>query len=72
MNFSLFVMFEGASGNGPVPLCRIADPEITRDAISRALDRAAQRSQGHEFDDETVRASIRQQEQDLRGILSLI
>jgi hypothetical protein len=72
MNFSLFVMFEGSGELGPVPLCRIADADITREAVSRALDKTAQRARLGGLEYSAVRADICRQEQDLRDILLMI
>jgi hypothetical protein len=75
MNFSLYVVFEGSSGCGPVPMCRIADADITREAVSRALDKAEKASTSpltSALDEEVVHSEILRQKENLRGILSLI
>lgn len=72
MDFSLFVVFEGSSDLGPLPLCRISDKEIIRSAVTQALDKAAKRASIDLLDDDVVRSEISKQENDLRGILALI
>lgn len=72
MNFSLFVVFEGAADLAPLPLCRISDPEITRCAVAQALDKASKREAANLLEDNVVRTEISRQAEDLRGILALI
>jgi hypothetical protein len=40
MSFSLVVVFEGSSGLGPVPICRVTDVNLTRGVTTFALERA--------------------------------
>jgi hypothetical protein len=72
MNFSLFVVFEGSRDLGPVPLCRIADQSIIKDAIARALENASRKVRTASLDDEVVHSEICRQEEYLRDILAMI
>lgn len=66
---SLFVVVEGSPRLGPLPLLRIADPEIARDAISRALEKSQRLKRPS---DELLRRVIDDQEEDLRCALAFV
>ncbi len=72
MNFSLFLVFEGSSETGPVPLCRVVDPGLTHQVAEFALAKASRSADALGFVDRDAAFYATCEADRLRVILAMI
>ena len=72
MNFSLFLVFEGSPELGPVPICRVADADLTKNVAAFALDRASRRMSALRLVSEEASADASFEVDKLRSVLASI